>query len=44
MDVLHLVTLNNTIINTVSKQIIEYNISTTQSILSISYILFKEIV
>ena len=28
MDVLHLVTLNNTIINTVSKQIIEYNIST----------------
>ena len=38
MDVLHLVTLNNTIININSKQITEYSISTTQSILSIPYI------
>ena len=44
MDVLHLVTSNNTIININNKQIAEYNISTTQSILSIPYILFKEIV
>ena len=35
MDVLHLVTLNNTIMNINSKQITEYSISTIQSILSI---------
>ena len=35
MDVLHLVTLNNTIMNINSKQITEYSISITQSILSI---------
>ena len=38
MDVLHLVISNNTIININSKQDIEYNISTIQSILSIPYI------
>ena len=38
MDVLHLVTSNNTIINTNNKQTIEYNISTIQSILSIPHI------
>ena len=38
MDVLHLVTSNNTIININSKQIIKYNISTIQSILSIPHI------
>ena len=36
MDILHLVTSNNTIISTNSKQTIEYNISTIRSILSIS--------
>ena len=35
MDILHLVTSNNTIMNINSKQITEYSISTTQSILSI---------
>ena len=35
MDVLHLVTSNNTIINTNNKQIIKYNTSTIRSILSI---------
>ena len=45
MDVLHLVTLNNTIININSNQITEYSIITTQSILSIPYIhIFKEMV
>ena len=44
MDVLHLVTSNNTIMNISNKQIAEYSISTTQSILSIPYILFKELV
>ena len=45
MDVLHLVTLDNTIININSKQITEYIISTTWSILSIPYIcIFKEMV
>ena len=38
MDILHLVTSNNTIININNKEIIEYNINTTQSILSIPYI------
>ena len=38
MDVLHLVTSNNTIININSKQAIEYNISTIRSILSIPHI------
>ena len=38
MDVLHLVTSNNTIININSKQSIEYNINTIQSILSIPHI------
>ena len=38
MNVLHLVTSNNTIINTNIKQTIEYNINTTQSILSIPHI------
>ena len=38
MDVLHLVTSNNTIININSKQTIEYSISTIQSILSIPHI------
>ena len=38
MDVLHLVTSNNTIININSKQTIEYNISNIQSILSIPHI------
>ena len=38
MDVLHLEISNNTIININSKQDIEYNISTTQSILSIPHI------
>ena len=35
MDVLHLVTSNNTIININNKQITEYSISTIQSTLSI---------
>ena len=38
MDVLHLVTSNNTIININSKKAIEYNINTIQSILSIPHI------
>ena len=38
MDVLHLVTSNNTIINTNSKQTIKYSISTIRSILSIPHI------
>ena len=38
MDILHLVTSNNTIININSKQTIEYNINTIQSILSIPHI------
>ena len=38
MDVLHLEISNNTIININSKQDIKYNISTTQSILSIPHI------
>ena len=38
MHVLHLVISNNTIININSKQTIEYNISTIQSILSIPHI------
>ena len=38
MDVLHLEISNNTIININSKQNIEYNISTIQSILSMSHI------
>ena len=38
MDILHLVTSNNTIININSKQTIEYNINTTKSILSIPHI------
>ena len=38
MDVLHLEISNNTIININSKQDIEYNISTTRSILSIPHI------
>ena len=38
MDILHLVTSNNTIINTNSKQTIEYNTSTIRSILSIPQI------
>ena len=38
MDVLHLVTSNNTIINIINKQIIKYNISTIRSILSIPFI------
>ena len=38
MYVLHLEISNNTIININSKQDIEYNISTTQSILSIPHI------
>ena len=38
MDVLHLVISNNTIININSKENIEYNISTIQSILSIPHI------
>ena len=38
MDVLHLVISNNTIINISSKQDIEYNTSTIQSILSIHHI------
>ena len=41
---LHLVTLNNTIMNISKKQIAEYSISTTQLILSIPHILFKELV
>ena len=48
MDVLHLVTSNNTIININNKQITEYSISTIWSILSIPYIpifiYFKEII
>ena len=38
MDILHLVTSNNTIININSKQAIKYNINTIQSILSIPHI------
>ena len=38
MDVLHLEISNNTIININSKEDIEYNISTTRSILSIPHI------
>ena len=38
MDVLHLEISNNTIININSKQAIEYNINTIQSIMSIPHI------
>ena len=40
MDVLHLVTSNNTIININSKQAIEYNINTIRSILHIAIHIF----
>ena len=38
MDILHLVTSDNTIININNKQITEYSMSTIHSILSIPYI------